>query len=106
MNYYTSTTKYNCGIDLHANQMYVCVMDREGEILVHKNIRGNDFEFFLKLVEPYRDELKLGILRLRIRPFLSLRRFGFNGGSQSFYSIPSPLIPVTIDSMLHCVHVK
>jgi hypothetical protein len=28
MKYYTSTTQYNCGIDLHARQMYVCVMDR------------------------------------------------------------------------------
>ena len=24
---YTSTTEFNCGIDLHARQMYVCVMD-------------------------------------------------------------------------------
>ena len=34
MKYYTSTTKYNCGIDLHARQMYVCVMDRQGKKLV------------------------------------------------------------------------
>jgi hypothetical protein len=25
MKYYTSTTEFNCGIDLHARQMYVCV---------------------------------------------------------------------------------
>lgn len=31
MKYYTSTTEYNCGIDLHARQMYVCVMDRQGK---------------------------------------------------------------------------
>ena len=29
MKYYTSTTEYNCGIDLHARQMYVCVVDRQ-----------------------------------------------------------------------------
>ncbi len=57
MKYYKSTTKYNCGIDLHASQMYICVMDREGNILVHRNIRGNDFAFFLKLVAPYRHDL-------------------------------------------------
>ncbi len=57
MKYYKSTTKYNCGIDLHANQMYICVMDRDGSKLVHKNIKGNDFNFFLKLIEPYRDDL-------------------------------------------------
>lgn len=49
-------TEYNCGIDL---QMYICVMDREGNKLVHKNIKGNDVGFFLKLVEPYRHDLTI-----------------------------------------------
>ena len=53
MKYYTSTTEYNCGIDLHARQMYICVMDRQGRKLVHTNIRGNDFEHFLDLVAPH-----------------------------------------------------
>ena len=57
MKYYTSTTEFNCGIDLHARQMYVCLMDRQGKILVHTNIRNNDFEFFLKRIEPYRHDL-------------------------------------------------
>ena len=54
MKYYKTMTKYNCGIDLHTRQMYICVMDRDGTILVHRNIRNNDFTFFLKLVEPYK----------------------------------------------------
>src|SRR5207249_888890 len=57
MKYYTSTTEYNCGIDLHARQMYVCVMDRQGKKLVHTNVKDNDFAFFLKLVQPYRHDL-------------------------------------------------
>ena len=57
MKYYTSTTQYNCGIDLHARQMYVCLMDREGKKLVHTNIVRNDFEFFLRRVAPYRHDL-------------------------------------------------
>jgi len=57
MKYYTSTTQYNCGIDLHARQMYVCLMDRQGKILVHTNVRHNDFDFFLKLAAPYRHDL-------------------------------------------------
>jgi transposase len=57
MKYYVSTTEFNCGIDLHARQMYVCLMDRAGKILVHTNIRNNDFEYFLKLVAPYRHDL-------------------------------------------------
>ena len=57
MKYYTTTTEFNCGIDLHARQMYVCVMDRQGKKLVHTNVKNNDFAFFLKLVEPYRHDL-------------------------------------------------
>jgi transposase len=57
MKYYTSTTQFNCGIDLHAHQMYVCLMDREGKKLLHTNIRNNDFDYFLKLVAPYRHDL-------------------------------------------------
>ena len=52
MKYYTSTTRFNCGIDLHARQMYVCLMDQDDKNLVHTNVRHNDFEFFLKLVAP------------------------------------------------------
>jgi len=37
--------------------MYICVMDKDGNILVHRNVRGNSFEYFLKLVEPYRHSL-------------------------------------------------
>lgn len=57
MKYYTSTTEYNCGIDLHARQMYVCVMDKTGNKLLHTNIKGNDFEHFLKRVKPYRHDM-------------------------------------------------
>src|SRR5207249_6134122 len=57
MKYYTSTTEFNCGIDLHARQMYVCVMDRQGKKLVHTNVKDNDFQYFLKLIEPYKHSL-------------------------------------------------
>ena len=57
MKYYNSTTEFNCGIDLHAKAMYVCLMDRQGKKLVHTNIRNNDFAYFLKLIEPYRHDL-------------------------------------------------
>jgi transposase len=57
MKYYTSTTQFNCGIDLHARQMYVCLMDRDGQKRVHTNIKNNDFAYFLKLVAPYRHDL-------------------------------------------------
>ena len=42
MKYYTSTSEYNCGIDLHARQMYVCVMGRlvKGTVASAGKIKG------------------------------------------------------------------
>lgn len=57
MEYYKTTAEFNCGIDLHKNQMYACVMDTVGHVVVHKNIRNNDFNYFLSLVAPYRHSL-------------------------------------------------
>ena len=57
MKYYTSTTEFNCGIDLHAHQMYACLMDRDGKKLIHTNIKNNDFNHFLKLIQPYQHDL-------------------------------------------------
>lgn len=57
MKYYRSTTRYHCGIDLHSRQMYVCVMDSQGNKLLHINIKNNDFEFFLKKIEPWRHDM-------------------------------------------------
>jgi len=37
--------------------MYVCIMDIEGKILVHKNVKKNDFNYFLRLADPYRKDL-------------------------------------------------
>ena len=45
MKLHQTQTEFNCGIDLHARNMYICVMDRQGKVLVHRNIRQNDFGF-------------------------------------------------------------
>ena len=57
MKYYKTMTEYNCGIDLHSKQMYVCLMDKDADIKVWCNIKGNDFDFFLRRIEPYRHDL-------------------------------------------------
>lgn len=57
MKFYTSTTQYHCGIDLHSRQMYVCVMDSQGNKLLHMNIKDNDFEFFLRKISPWRHDM-------------------------------------------------
>jgi hypothetical protein len=56
MRFYTRTHKHYCGIDLHARSMYVCVLDREGTVLVSKNIAAAP-KPFLELIAPYREDL-------------------------------------------------
>jgi len=60
MKFYTKSHRHYCGIDLHAKWMYVCILDQEGDVLLHRNIR-TDREAFLKLVEPYRDDLVVAV---------------------------------------------
>ncbi|MGB6849342.1 MAG: IS110 family transposase, partial [Thermoanaerobaculia bacterium] len=38
MRFYTETHQHYCGIDLHARTMYVCILDREGQVLLHRNL--------------------------------------------------------------------
>ena len=40
MEYATITSKYCCGIDLHARTIYLCVTDRAGKIRFHRNLRN------------------------------------------------------------------
>ena len=57
MKFYRCTTEYSCGIDLHSRQMYVCVMDQEGNKHVHTNVTGNDWDYFLSRIKPYRHDM-------------------------------------------------
>ena len=56
MNFYTKQHKYFCGIDLHAKQMYVCILDQLGKVIIHKNIKATPATF-TPLIEPYREDL-------------------------------------------------
>ena len=56
MRFYTNQHRYYCGIDLHARSMYVCVLDPQGQILLHRNMPCAP-ESFLKAIAPYREDL-------------------------------------------------
>ncbi len=60
MNFYTKQHKYYCGIDLHAKKMYVCILDRDNKVKIHQNIKTDPNEF-LKLIEPYREDVVVGV---------------------------------------------
>lgn len=60
MRYYTIQHKYYCGIDLHSKEMYVCVLDGNGEIKEHRNI-GSNPEEFLEIIKPYREDIVVAV---------------------------------------------
>ena len=60
MRFYTTQHQFYCGIDLHARSMYVCIVNQDGEILVHRNMQAAP-EPFLKAVAPSRDGLVVAV---------------------------------------------
>lgn len=60
MKFYTNTHPYYCGIDLHARLLYVCILDHDGEILVHKSIPA-DQDKLLSLLKPYIGNIVVGV---------------------------------------------
>jgi hypothetical protein len=56
MRFYTKPHKFYGGIDFHARSMYLCVLNQEGEILLHQHMKAGP-EPFLKALAPYREDL-------------------------------------------------
>src|SRR5918994_823533 len=56
MRFYTKPHKFYWGIDLHARSIYLCVLNQDGEILLHQNMKAGP-EPFLKALAPYREDL-------------------------------------------------
>ena len=38
MNFYKQQRQFYCGIDLHATSMFVCIIDNDGNTVLHKNL--------------------------------------------------------------------
>jgi len=60
MRFYTQQHKYYCGIDLHARRMYICLLDANGEILVHRNGPATP-EHFLAVIAAYREDVVVAV---------------------------------------------
>jgi len=60
MNFIKLNTQYYCGIDLHARSMYICVMNKQGDILLHRNLR-TEFREFKRKVHKFLPDLSVGV---------------------------------------------
>jgi len=60
MRFYTKQHKAYCGIDLHARSMYMCLLNQDGEIMLHHQMKTRP-ETFLKAIAPYREDLVVAV---------------------------------------------
>jgi transposase len=60
MRFYTQQHPFYCGIDLHARTMYVCILNQDGEIIVHRNMPASP-DSLLKTIAPYREQIVIAV---------------------------------------------
>jgi transposase len=60
MKFYTQSHQFYCGIDLHARSMYLCILDAQGDIQLHRNMPTTPDQF-LKAIQPFRDDLVVAV---------------------------------------------
>jgi len=59
MRFYGKQRRFYCGIDLHASKMYVCVLDDQGTVVLHRNMRTEP-EALKRALAPYRESVVVG----------------------------------------------
>jgi transposase len=60
MKYWVLATQYVCGVDLHWDNMYICLVDALGRKLVHRKLRNNA-DTFRKVVSRYAHSLTVAV---------------------------------------------
>jgi transposase len=60
MNFYKLPHKHYCGVDLHSRTMYLCIVGRDGAVLLHRNLPCNRDRFLLAIA-PYREDLVVAV---------------------------------------------
>jgi transposase len=60
MRFYNTQHRYYCGIDLHTRSLYTCILNQDGETVVHRNLPA-DPDAFLSLIAPYRENIAVAV---------------------------------------------
>jgi len=60
MRFYNKQHQYYCGIDLHARKMYICIIDSQGNTLLHRNYDCSP-EDLISAVGPYLPDIVIGV---------------------------------------------
>ena len=83
----TVTTKYVCGIDLHAQTMAICIMDKNGKILVKKSIKC-EMVLLMEQLKPFFPNVRLSRYEdnlhvTEVEPLIAHFRSGVRAGELS-----------------------
>ena len=60
MNLYQKQHRFYCGVDLHAKQMYACVVDSNGDKKLHQNFATARPQELFDRLRPFQEDLVLG----------------------------------------------
>jgi Transposase len=60
MRFYTTPHTTYCGIDLHARTMSMCILNRDGEVMLHRNMKATP-DMFLQAIAPSREDLVVAV---------------------------------------------
>ena len=60
MQYYIEKHQHTCGADLHGRNVYLCILDSDHKVLLHRRVPC-DAERLLRVLEPYREDLVIGV---------------------------------------------
>jgi hypothetical protein len=65
MDFYTLPHKHYCGVDLQSRTMYLCIVGRDGAVLLHRDLPCNR-DHFLLAIAPYREDLVVAVECIQI----------------------------------------
>ena len=60
MQFYIERHRHTCGVDLHGRNLYLCVLDPDRRIVLHRRV-DCDEKKLLRALAPYRKDLVIGV---------------------------------------------
>ena len=60
MRFFEGQHGFYCGVDLHTRKMYLCLLDRERNNRLHRNIQAKP-DGFLRAIQPIREDRVVGV---------------------------------------------
>jgi len=61
MRFYNALKQFYCGVDLHARSIYICIMDKDSKVLVHRKRKNRSTDLLLRILQPYKPHLEIKI---------------------------------------------